>query len=219
MIDGLVPAGTLPLGTAHGSGWKDGLTVPIDRAYVQRIEQRIVERAIEGLRFEGMAPRPQLHFILEDRPEPHAGYVMSRFYHRGADAHAAIAGLGRAAAAICSTQLVLMWEECDLRASLFGAGDHPDGIVTVDATFDDHILTWRPYEVVFGPIGFRGVPTVQPRWGDVLQLPGAPLPGPILDLLAAWRTQLTTLDPAVELPAMQRSGYEFRWYVYDEEGP
>ena len=190
--------------------------MPMNRSYIQSIEQQVVHRAIDGLKGEGMAPRPQVHFILEDQPEPHVGYVMSRQYHRGADARTAIAGLGRAAAAICTTQVVLLWEECDLRASLFGPGDHPDGLVTVDATFDSHILTWRPYEVVFGPPGPLGAPTVWPRWGETVQLPAAPLPPVIDELLTTWRTQIVALDPGTEFPAMERLGYEFRWYVYGD---
>ncbi|GAB3204523.1 hypothetical protein GCM10027262_06010 [Nocardia tengchongensis] len=186
----------------------------MDRDYIDCIEDRIVARAVEGL-LDGMAPRPQVHFILEDQPEPHVGYVLSRPYYEGADAHAAIAGLGRAAAALCATQIVVLWEECDLRASLVGPGDHPDSLVTVEATFDGHLLTSRPYQPVFGPVGPLGVPTVIPHWGRASQYPDAQLPVPIADLLTTWHTQLTRLDPSNELRSMQASGYEFRWFVYD----
>ncbi|MFJ4657952.1 hypothetical protein ACIP5Y_42355 [Nocardia sp. NPDC088792] len=188
--------------------------MPMDRGYIENIEDRIVERAIDGL-LDGMAPRPQVHFILEDQSEPHVGYALTRPYYRGTDAHTAIAGLGRAAAALCVTQIVVLWEECDLRASLVGPGDHPDSLVTVEATFDVHLLTSRPYRSVFGPPGRLGVPTVSPQWGRASQHPDARLPGPIADLLTTWRTQLTLLDPGEELRSMQASGYEFRWFVYE----
>ena len=188
----------------------------VDRSYIQELESWLVTKAVEGLQQEGVAPRPQVHFIFGDQPEPHVGYVISRRYHRGADAYAAIAGLGRAAAALCASRVVVIWEECDLRASLYGPGSHPDGIVTVDATFDGHILTWRPYDIRLGPIGSRGAPTVWPKWGQAAQLADAELPSPINEMLSTWRKHLTRLDPRIELPAMERLGYEFRWLVHDD---
>ncbi|MEB3980192.1 hypothetical protein OQ968_02815 [Mycobacterium sp. 663a-19] len=188
----------------------------LDRGYIQELESWLVGRAAEGLQQDGLAPRPQVHFILEDHAQPHVGYVISRRYQRGADAYGAITDLGCAAAALCASRLVVMWEECDLRASLYGPGEHPDGIVTVDATLNGHILTWRPYDIRLGPVGPYGAPTVWPKWGRVSQLPDAELPPAINELLNTWRTYFARLDTTSELAGMQRLGYEFRWLIHDE---
>lgn len=95
----------------------------------------------------GFPPRPQIHVFDSSRIEEcegYGGFVECRPYNRGLDASAAIIDLGIIAFALGSTQILMVWEESDLRRSVTGidSNKHPTGLGLVHATRTDTTLYW-----------------------------------------------------------------------------
>lgn len=176
---------------------------------VRAVEESIVIASTDII-MVGVNPRPQVHLFFDDQDQPYVGYVVCRFYRRGTDAAAAIAGMGRVPGILLANRVIVAWEEADLRASLDGPGDHPTALVTTHATLTDHVLTWRPFDAEFGSVGRAGVPTCHPRWGAVSQHTDVGLPQPIDALLAEWRS-FRSGDINATLLEMERQGYELHF--------
>ncbi|MEU6582118.1 hypothetical protein [Nocardia sp. NPDC046763] len=154
------------------------------------LEETMVESATEAMLSSGFAPRPQVYVLDRTRTQPVLGYVVSRFYEQGDDAASAIANLGVLAAALRGTDLIVFWEESDLRTSIRGAhpsAGYPMGLVTLQITEEGHDLTWRPFGI--HALGYQqnGLPAVQPVWGAVARESGGDLPLPIQGLLGSRR--------------------------------
>lgn len=178
----------------------------------------VIVSAVADVLPTGVAPRPQVHILDDTLEQPYVGYVVCRRYYRGQDAAAAISHLGRIAAAMCSSQLVVVWEESDLRSSILGGdpGDHPHGLAVLDAPFllgSTHILDWHPFQWCTSdgtPVYFTN-PALVLQWGRASRHPGAPLPDPVPALLMSWRAPAPFGPDGVErtLSEAVSEGYEF----------
>lgn len=178
----------------------------------------VVVSAVADVLPTGVAPRPQVHIFDDTLEQPYYGYVVCRRYYRGHDAAAAITHLGRIAAAMCASHLLVVWEESDLRTSIHGGepGDHPHGLAVLDAPFllgSTHMLDWHPFQWRTSDsthVYFTN-PALGLEWGQASRHPGAPLPDPVPALLMSWRAPARfgldggerTLTEAVS------AGYEF----------
>jgi hypothetical protein len=179
---------------------------PLDDT-IARTEHGAVMEAAAKLRL-GMAQPPKVWMFIEGWDPPIVATISTRPYYRGADAVAAISALGDMPAAIAATHLLVMWNESDLRASLAGPGDHPDGLVAVRVSLEGHLLHWYPYRPDFPDLD-RGLPTTIATWGTPSSHPGAPLPDPIAQLLNRWRQCAfgRSGDPAVVIPQLEAAGF------------
>jgi hypothetical protein len=154
---------------------------------VNTIERVSLAAADDVLRHTGDCLRPQVHLVVNSRPNPYLGHVATRPYREGRDAAAAIARLGAPAAAVRATQVVLIWEEQDLWVSLLGPGGYPTGMAVVIATTTGHVLHWHPAVFHLVSHGRRKAPTIWPQWGPVETVDNAELPHVITDALDRWR--------------------------------
>jgi hypothetical protein len=155
---------------------------------ISAVEQACLAGADASLRVGGFVPEPQVHMLIDDWDQPYVGWVRTRPYRQGVDAVQAIARLADAPAAIMATRLVLMWETADLRVSLEGPGDYPNGMAVVVATLDGHhVLRWHPMVLHVGPPGESGLPTVRPEWGAPSTIEDAVLPPTMEAVLTTWR--------------------------------
>ncbi len=155
---------------------------------ISAVEQACVAGADAALREGGFVPEPQVHMLIDDWDQPYVGWVRTRPYHQGLDAVRAIARLADAPAAIMATRVMLVWEAADLRVSLDGPGDYPNGIAVVVASLDEHhTLRWHPLVLHVGPPGECGLPTVRPEWGTLSTIEDAVLPPVMMAVLATWR--------------------------------
>jgi len=162
------------------------------------------------MRDAGMMPPPAVHMLMDDLDPPYVGYVSCRPFYRGADAVQAIARLGTLPAALYATRLVFGWEHADLMTALEMPGDpFPTALVTVEATFTGHTLSWYPLDITWGPRGSVGVPTVRPTWGVPVVHDDTRLPAPVEAALARWRA-LSKADIEKTATKLQRDGYHVR---------
>lgn len=176
---------------------------PVERLVAQ-VEQDAVMEACWRLHL-GSCPPPKVYMFIDDWDPPVVSAISTRPYYRGADAAAAIAHLGAMPASIMATRLLLVWDEYDLRTSLYGDGDHARGLVAVHATFTGHLLHWYPYTLAIEDPE-RGLSSIQITWDEPLAHPDAPLPDPILRILQCWH-QLAEPDPQVVIPRLEAEGY------------
>lgn len=177
---------------------------------VRQVTEAVVEGAEGLMREAGMMPPPVVHLFMDDMKPPYAGYVSSRPFQRRADAAHAIARLGEFPGAMFASRLLMAWEHADLMTALEAPGEwFPTALVTVEATFTGHTLRWRPFEIVWGPVGSAGVPTVQPRWGQPAVYCDRGLPEPIQAALHCWRS-LRGGDIGTVANALQRDGFQVR---------
>lgn len=96
---------------------------------------------------QGLSPPPQVFVFDRLGGDRLVGRVTCRPYRRGQDAAVASAELGRIAAAVVGTDLLVFWEEFDLRTSVYGPSEqHPKALVILQATLQSHFLTWFPFE-------------------------------------------------------------------------
>lgn len=177
----------------------------------------VIMSAVADVLPAGVAPRPQVHIVDDTLAQPYVGYVVCRPYYRGQDATAAISHLGRIAAAMCASQLLVVWEESDLRTSILGGepGDYPHGLAVLDAPFllgSTHTLDWRPFQWCTSdgtPVYFTN-PALGLEWGQASRHPGAPLPEPVPALLMSWRAPAPFGRDGVErtLTEAVSAGYE-----------
>jgi hypothetical protein len=178
------------------------------------LEGVMVQSAESAMLSSGIAPRPQVHVFDRTRAQPMRGYVICRFYSRGDDAVSAIANLGVLATALGATDLIVFWEESDLRTSVFGPhpeDGYPVGLVTLQATLSSHRATWRPF--VNHVLGYRqdGLPVVRVEWRDSTMQAEGDVPFPIQGLLQRWRSTAGHTKGADELLDMAADeGYEIR---------
>ena len=94
-----------------------------------------------------------------------------------------------APAAVRATRVVLAWEHADLRTSLHGPGDYPNGMAIVVASLGGrHSLRWHPVVLHAGPPGKSELPSVRPDWGIPVTVDGATLPPVMAAVLNTWRT-------------------------------
>lgn len=178
----------------------------------------VIVSAVADVLPTGVAPRPQVHILDDALEQPYVGYVVCRRYYRGQDAAAAISHLGRIAAAMCASQLVVVWEESDLRSSILGGDpdDHPHGLAVLDAPFllgSAHTLDWHPFQWCTSdgtPVYFTN-PALGLQWGQASRHPGAPLPDPVPALLMSWRAPAPFGPDDVEhtISEAVSAGYEF----------
>ncbi|GGJ89736.1 hypothetical protein GCM10010123_19420 [Pilimelia anulata] len=176
-----------------------------------QLRRVVLETAEQVMREAGAVPPPTVHIFIDTMDPPYAGYVTSRQFRRGADAAAAIARLGELPASMYATRLLVAWEHADLMTALQAPGEvFPTAIVTVEATFDGHVLHWHPYDFAWGPTGSLGVPTVQPTWRPTLVRRDGGLPEPIRAALERWR-DLDGGDFEPTVLALQRDGYRLNF--------
>ncbi len=147
---------------------------------------------------QGLSPPPQVFVFnrLGEQTQLLVGQITCRPYRRGHDAAAAIAGLGQVAAAVSGTDLLVFWEEFDLRTSLYGPSQaHPKGLVILEATWESHSLTCFPFESDVLAWRATGLPEVRIVRGEPSgTIEGAPLAEPIHQLLDLWRAGMVSYD-------------------------
>lgn len=178
---------------------------------VDAVKEGLIETAKSVFPETGVVPTPQIYCFDSASAKGLIGYAVCRDYTRGPDAGVAIGSLGILADAMDADLVVLMWEEADLRTSLYGpSDDHPTGIVILEATLDEHELSWYPF--TFTVIGYDadGLPRLNVRFGETSHTLGAALPSVIEQLLGEWRSH--QVDSAEEAQAMvrgaQADGYQ-----------
>lgn len=149
----------------------------------------------------GFAPRPQVHLFHGPSAEAYSGYVECRPYYRGDDATEAIAQLLLIASGLDSTDLLVVWEESDLRRSMTNIEHgHPSGIAILHATASDTTLHWNPFQ--FGsPLSPLGLPRSPIVWGVSQTYPVKPTLGghSVRTLPREIRTNMEFFDRAVHM--------------------
>jgi hypothetical protein len=187
---------------------------------IECITRAVIDASSELLPYR-LPPRPQIHLFDEAQSQPYLGYVVCRYYERGQDAIAAVTSLGRIAAAMCASRLMVIWEESDLRTSFMtaGAGDH-HGLAFVEATLLSHAVHWHPfyYSLDAATVG-QGIPM---KWGPHGVHHQAPLHDPISALLNSWRlpAKFPKQGPdsvAATLAIAYETGYEFHLTTQPED--
>jgi hypothetical protein len=73
------------------------------------------------------------------------------------------------------------------RARHAGSAPYPTALITLEATFTTHTLTWRPFTITWGPIGTLGFPTIVPAWQPPTTYRDGQLPEPIRVAIDRWR--------------------------------
>lgn len=165
-------------------------------AAMEEMASAVFRSAMTSLLPQGLSPAPQVFIFDRLGSNMLVGQVACRPYRPGRDAAVAIAELGRIAAAISGTDLLVFWEEFDVRTSLDGPSEqHPKALVILQATLQSHFLTWFPFEsdVLSGQAD--GLPDVQIRRGAPSEtFEGAQLSEPVYRLLDLWRAGLMSYD-------------------------
>jgi hypothetical protein len=155
---------------------------------IETVEKACLAAADKAMRAGGFVPEPQVHMLIDRWDQPYVGYVLTRPYRQGLDAVKAITRLGDAPAAARATRVVLAWENADLRTSVHGPGDYPNGMAVVFASLNgQHTLRWHPVVLQLSPRGEAGLPTVRPDWGIPVTVDGATLPPVMAAVLNTWR--------------------------------
>lgn len=139
----------------------------------------------------GVTPIPQVFVFDRFGEQQLVGHIMCRGYERGPDAAQAVAHLGRIAAAVAGTDLLVTWEQADLD------GTSPAGtaLAILEAALDYHALTLVPfYRRTVGQEsdGQPNVKVIPDQPTDTYE--GAALPLSVHTLLHLWRTCLATYD-------------------------
>ncbi|WP_158854090.1 hypothetical protein [Saccharothrix deserti] len=179
---------------------------------ITELPRMVVHAAKAELYSTGAVPRPQVHLLSGNPDQPYFGYLVCRRFYRGADAAAAITELGALPSAMRSNRLVVFWEHNDLSTALeLGGGPFPMALTLVEATLDQYILHWHPFDPV--PTGrvVDGVPTLRLEWDEPARYENVPLPEPITGLLRRWR-ELRGGANSVALH-LEEHGYEFNRVV------
>lgn len=163
-----------------------------------------------GLRAGGAVMPPTVFVLAEDMDQPFVGKVVVRPFYPGADAAAAIAGLGLLPSVLAATRLLVTYERQDVNAALGLLVDLDDAaLVAVDAHLTGHAVVTYPLRVTRGPDWHR-TGAVLPVWGTPARRSGAVLPGPVGQLLDLWRMwQEADLNEA--LNELDAAGYRMAW--------
>jgi hypothetical protein len=173
---------------------------------IDAVEKACLVAADKAMRAGGFVPQPQLHMLIDRWPQPYVGYVLTRPYREGPDAVKAITRLGDAPAAARATRVVLAWEDADLRTSVHGPGEYPNGMAVVVASrTGQHTLYWHPVVLQLGLPDGAGQPTVRPEWGVPVTVEGATLPPVMAAVLNTWRALQG--DPRAVFTDMIAEGY------------
>ena len=179
-----------------------GTTVDV----IDAVEQACLAAADTAMRAGGFVPQPQVHMLIDRWQQPYVGYVLTRPYRQGLDAVKAITRLADAPAAVRATRVVLAWEHADLRTSLHGPGDYPNGMAIVVASLGRrHALRWHPVVLHVGPASESELPSVRPDWGVPVTVDGARLPPVMAAVLNTWRT--LEGDPRTVFAELIAEGY------------
>ena len=179
-----------------------GTTVDV----IDVVERACLAAADNAMHAGGFVPQPQMHMLIDRWQQPYVGYVLTRPYRQGLDAVKAIMRLADAAAAVRATRVVLAWEDADLRTSLHGPGDYPNGIAIVVASVGgEHSLRWHPVVLDVGSRGESGLPSVRPDWGVPVTVDGATLPPVMAAVLNTWRA--LEGDPRAVFAELIAGGY------------
>ena len=210
--DGTGPRGGAGLRDAPGVDLRGSVDLR-DRQDAQHpVAQVVADVAVTEaerlMRESGMMPPPTAHMFMEDQEPGYVGYVTTRPFARGADAAQAISRLGELPSALYVTRLLLIWEHADIYTALGMPGaPYPTALVTLEATFTAHTLTWRPFTITWGPIGTLGFPTVIPTWLPQTTHGDGQLPEPIRAAIDRWR-QLGHGDIEPVIAALQRDQFQ-----------
>jgi hypothetical protein len=163
-----------------------------------------------GLRAGGAVMPPTVFILAEDMDQPFVGKIVVRRFYPGADAAAAIAGLGLLPSVLAATRLLVTYECQDLNGALGLPVDRDDAaLVAVDARLTGHVAVIYPLRVTPGADWHR-TGTVLPEWGTPARLPGAVLPGPVEQLLDLWR-MWQEADLTEALNELDAAGYRMAW--------
>ena len=150
-----------------------------------------MDNAFDEMLPRGVTPIPQVFVFDRFGEQQLVGHIICRGYERGPDAAQAVAHLGRIAAAVAGTDLLVTWEEADLD----GPSPAAPAFAILEAALDYHALTLVPfYRRTVGrePDGQPNVKVIRDRPTDTYE--GAALPLSVHTLLHLWRTCLATYD-------------------------
>ena len=173
---------------------------------IDMVERVCLAAADKAMRAGGFVPQPQVHMLIDRWQQPYVGYVLARPYRQGLDAVKAITRRADAPAAVRATRLVLAWEDADLRTSLHGPGDYPNGMAIVVASLGgQHSLRWHPVVLHVDRAGESRVPSVRPDWGVPVTVDGATLPPVMATVLNTWRA--LEGDPRAVFAELIAEGY------------
>lgn len=168
------------------------------------VQHTLLDSAKRLLCEAGVLPPPQLH-LFTDEPDVHyAGCVLVRKFDPGEDAALAIRALGRPSAALPASRILLIWEQVDLLTALGEPiSDDERALVFLEATPNDHTVTWYPCTAVH-----TSQDSVEIEWGLPLVADRPNLPGPIGDVLDIWR-EFSQADFATTVKELERDGYHY----------
>lgn len=148
--------------------------------------QVMLRSAATALLPMGVAPTPQLA-VFDERNcgEPLVAMVTCRDYQPGRDAAEAITHMGRLAAALAATHLLVFWEEADLHRSFTQAAQAPpSGLAILEANYRSHQLHWYPFAATVRGYRPSGGADLNITWGAPTSCPGAALHQPVEGLLS-----------------------------------
>lgn len=160
-------------------------------AAVRATATAAMDNAFDEVLPKGVTPIPQVFVFDRFGEQQLVGHIICRGYERGSDAAQAVAHLGRIAAAVAGTDLLVTWEETDLD----GPSPAAPAFAILEAAFDYHALTLVPfYQRMVGRAldGQARVEVIRDRPTDTYG--GAALPSSVHSLLHLWRTCLATYD-------------------------
>jgi hypothetical protein len=179
---------------------------------VEAVARASVEGADQLLREVGLCPPRTVHILSRHLASPYVGSVSTRPFFRGQDACEAVTALGLLPSLLCATQLVGVWEHADLCTAVDPPADvsFPTALVVVDAAMKDHVLRWHSFEPHLGEVRVDGLQTINPEWRTPAEIPGAPLPAPVLDLLALWR-EWRVGDVQAAIAELESAGFRTSW--------
>jgi hypothetical protein len=164
----------------------------------------------------GFVPPPTLHLVCDRLGSAsYAGYIQSRPFHQGEDAHRAIVDLALVASMTAASRLIFAWEQADVQVALRLPGPAlPTGLLVMDAPMNgDHVVGWYSAELVQTGTRPDGLPIVAAEWGPVQRIIGGPLPAPATQLLERWRTprQWSDMELMNTYLDLEDEGYRMRW--------
>ena len=182
---------------------------------VDVIDEVSVRLADQMLRETGMVPPPTVHILSRLLAPPYLGKVTTRPFYRGDDAALAVTALGVLPSLLLATHVVVVWEYADLCTALeLPSEASRTGTVVLEASTDSHVVRWHPFLMHLGPPGPAGLPTVRPEWGEAARFPDAPLPAPVVELLAVWRSWRGG-DYRQAATELERAGFRLWWAPRD----